>query len=82
MPIHRYIVVSTFEAMKPRTFRKMKQESGHRERIGVSVPRLGRWCFNTRTHSMSQIVSDEQEMAKLAAKLKSRNIWCDHHQID
>ena len=81
MPPRRHIVITTFRAMKPTTFRKMKQDSNGCERISVSIPRLKRWCFNTKTQVLTRIVNDEQELADLTAKLKSRNIWHDYHRI-
>lgn len=75
MPLHKYLVITKFECVKPRTFRKMSQDTSNRENIGVSVSRLGRWCFNTRTHVMTQAVFGEQDLAKVADKLTKRKAW-------
>ncbi len=75
MPSQKYLIITKFECVKPRTFRKMSQDTSNRENIGVSVPRLGRWCFNTRTHVMTQAGFGEQDLAVAAGKLKKRNAW-------
>lgn len=71
----KYVVNTKFECLKPKTFRSMSQNTNNAKLIGVRVPRLGNWFFNTETHTMTQVVYGENRLAKLTGKLDAINVW-------
>ena len=74
-PCRKYIVNTKFECLKPKAFRGIVQNTNDLNKIHVSVPRYGRWCFNTATHTMTKTVFGEDRLARITHKLDERNVW-------